>query len=55
VIYLDSCAIVKLVVPEPESRALNAWLDSQPDELTRIDRFEINEPVRATAGAYIET
>ena len=83
-IYLDSCAIVKLVVPEPESSTLIDWLSSQSDEhvvtsklaevevpralrrtapralglvsgmLTKLDRFEINDPVRATAGAYIE-
>jgi predicted nucleic acid-binding protein len=29
VIYLDSCAIVKLVAPEPESAALKRWLDKQ--------------------------
>lgn len=28
-IYLDSCAIVKLVVPEPESAALVAWLNER--------------------------
>ena len=83
-IYLDSCAIVKLVARERESAALIGWLDRQPAEqmvtsklaevevpralrrsapralalvsgmLTKLDRFEIDEPVRATAGAYIE-
>lgn len=28
-IYLDSCAIVKLVAPEPESAALKQWLDTR--------------------------
>jgi hypothetical protein len=84
VIYLDSCAIIKLVVPEQESSALIDWLGAQPDKavvtsklaevevaralrrnaprklglvsgtLTKLDRFEINDPVRATAAAYID-
>jgi len=29
VIYLDSCAIVKLVAPEPETVALKEWLGKQ--------------------------
>jgi predicted nucleic acid-binding protein len=31
VIYLDSCALVKLAVAEPESEALLAWLRDTPD------------------------
>jgi uncharacterized protein len=84
VIYLDSCALIKLVVPERESSALIDWLSRQARPhmvtsklaevevpralrrnapralglvsgmLTRLDRFEINDPVRATAGAYID-
>ncbi|HEY3263204.1 MAG TPA: type II toxin-antitoxin system VapC family toxin [Pseudonocardiaceae bacterium] len=84
VIYLDSCAIIKLLVPEPESPALTAWLNDRSDEplvtsmlaeievpralrrsaprrlgvvtgvLARLDRFEIDAPVRATAAAYVE-
>lgn len=83
-IYLDSCAIVKLVVPEPESRALTDWLREHADEplvtsmlseievprvlrraapkrlgvvaavLSRLNRFDIDAPVRATAAAYVE-
>ena len=30
-IYLDSCAIVTLVAPEPQTTALNAWLDERAD------------------------
>ena len=30
-IYLDSCALVKLAVAEPESEALLAWLRDTPD------------------------
>jgi len=84
VIYLDSCAIVKLLVPEPESPALTGWLNDRSDEplvtsmlaevevpralrrcaprrlgvvtgvLARLDRFEVDAPVRATAAAYVE-
>ena len=83
-IYLDSCAMVKLVVPEPESPALVEWLRHQTGDqmvtstlaeievpralrrnapralglvsrmLTRVDRFEVDAPVRATAGAYVD-
>lgn len=83
-IYLDSCAIVKLVVPEPETPELLVWLNERSEEslvsstlaevevpralrrsaphrlgavtgvLAGLDRFEIDAPVRATAGAYIE-
>ena len=83
-IYLDSCAIVKLIVPEVESSALIDWLNAhsvesigtsmltevevpralrraRPDRLAlmagtlvRFNRFEIDAPVRATAGAYTE-
>jgi len=84
VIYLDSCAIVKLLVPEGETNALTGWLNDRADEpvvtsmlaeievpralrrmaphrlgvvsgvLARIGRFEVDPPVRATAGAYVE-
>ncbi|MDQ3402520.1 MAG: type II toxin-antitoxin system VapC family toxin [Actinomycetota bacterium] len=83
-IYLDSCAIVKLIAPEPESVALAAWMNEHADQviitsvlaeievaralrrsrpgvlgavtgvLSRIDRMEIDAPVRATAAAYID-
>jgi uncharacterized protein len=32
VIYLDACALVKLLREEDESRALQQWLDERPDE-----------------------
>jgi predicted nucleic acid-binding protein len=83
VIYLDSCALVKLVAPEPESSALIDWLRLQSDQvvtsalaevelpralrrnaprslglvsgmLTKVDRFEMDLPVRVTAWAYVE-
>lgn len=83
-IYLDSCAMIKLIVPESESRALIEWLRQRTGAeivtstlaevevpralrrnapgslglvsrmLTRIDRFEVDAPVRATAAAYID-
>lgn len=82
-IYLDSCAIVKLVTPETESKALASWLAARPTEilftstlaevevpralrscapgvlgsvaevLSRMFRLEINNSVRANAGAYV--
>jgi predicted nucleic acid-binding protein len=33
VLYLDTSALVKLVVEEPESADLAAWLDERPDEV----------------------
>ncbi|TCO65327.1 type II toxin-antitoxin system VapC family toxin [Actinocrispum wychmicini] len=83
-IYLDSCAIVKLVAEEDETAALVGWLREHQDEplvtsvlaevevpralrrgvprvlgavtstLSRLDRMEIDGPVRATAAAYLE-
>ncbi|MGH3859296.1 type II toxin-antitoxin system VapC family toxin [Actinokineospora sp.] len=83
-IYLDSCAIVKLVAPEPESQAIADWLNERTEDalitsvlaeievpralrrsvpsvlgvvtgvLSSVGRVEIDEPVRATAAAYID-
>jgi predicted nucleic acid-binding protein len=84
VIYLDSCAIVKLVVEEDETPALVRWIRDHSEEslvtsvlaevevpralrrgangvfgavtstLARLDRVEVDTPVRATAAAYLE-
>ncbi|HEU5469589.1 MAG TPA: type II toxin-antitoxin system VapC family toxin [Actinophytocola sp.] len=83
-IYLDSCAIVKLIAPETETPALVGWLDDHPGErvtsalseievpralrraaprrlgimsgvLSRMARFEVDAPVRATAAAYMDS
>lgn len=81
-IYIDSCAIVKLVIVERESAALIEWLRRSEGQdvvtsalaevevprtllrnapgllgklalvMERIDRVEINAPVRVTAAAY---
>lgn len=83
-IYLDSCAIVKMVAAEHESAALRDWLVQRADTglvtsklaevemsralrrtrpaalgamsgiLMRFHRVEINDAVRATAGAYVD-
>lgn len=83
-IYLDSCALVKLVAREPESDALAKWLRGRqsaglatsklaevelPRALRRnhpgvlgavagvlglLFRVDINDAVRATAGAYVD-
>jgi predicted nucleic acid-binding protein len=83
-IYLDSCAIVKMVVEEDETAALVDWLRDHDGEalvtsvlaevevpralrrgapgvhglvtstLARLDRMDIDTPVRATAAAYFE-
>lgn len=48
-IYLDSCAIVKLVVVEDESAALNEWLRERADHLlvsSKIVEVEVPRAVR---------
>jgi predicted nucleic acid-binding protein len=84
VIYLDSCAIVKMVAWEDETEALIEWLRERQEEplvtsvlaevevpralrrgapgvlgavtstLSRLDRMELDGPVRATAAGYLE-
>jgi predicted nucleic acid-binding protein len=54
-IYLDSCAIVKLVIAEAESAALREFLTARPDELhvtSALARVEVARAVR-TIGAEI--
>ena len=83
-IYLDSCAIVKMVAAEHESPALREWLGQRSETglvtsklaevevpralrrsrpaalgamagiLTVLYRVEINDALRATAGAYLD-
>ena len=46
-LYLDSSAIVKLVLPEPESEALFRLLDSHPERITSaLARVEVLRTVR---------
>lgn len=48
-IYLDSCAIVKLVVREDESPALNAWLALRQDikvMTSKLAEVEVQRAVR---------
>jgi predicted nucleic acid-binding protein len=49
VLYLDTAALVKLVVEEPESADLAAWLDERPDEVlctSVIGRVELLRAAR---------
>jgi uncharacterized protein len=49
VIYLDSCALVKLIREEDESQALQAWLDERVDEVTvtsELARAEVLRVIR---------
>jgi predicted nucleic acid-binding protein len=52
-VYLDSSAIVKLVVREPESRALFDWLETWPERVSSaIARVEVLRALmRSRAGA----
>src|SRR5688572_724733 len=48
-IYLDSCALVKLIREESESLALQAWLDERADEVmitSELARAEVLRAVR---------
>lgn len=48
-IYLDSCALVKLIRVEDESAALQIWLDERADELavtSELARAEVLRVVR---------
>jgi uncharacterized protein len=49
VIYLDSCALVKLIREEDESAALQAWLDERADEVmvtSELARAEVLRVIR---------
>jgi predicted nucleic acid-binding protein len=64
-IYLDASAIVKLVVPEPETDALFAVLDQSPDRVSSaLARIEVHRAlwragtpraVRARADAVLSS
>jgi hypothetical protein len=48
VVYLDSSALVKLVVSEPESLALRRYLGGEPERATcAVARVEVLRAVRA--------
>jgi predicted nucleic acid-binding protein len=47
VIYLDSCALVKLVREEESSNALHAWLDERAGELALTSALARAELLRA--------
>jgi predicted nucleic acid-binding protein len=53
--YLDASAIVKLVVTEPESPALEAWLDGGPDSFVScaLARTEVVRAVVPEGSAAI--
>lgn len=53
-IYLDSCALVKLIREEGESAELQAWLDMRPDDLvvtSELARAEVLRVVRRSNHA----
>lgn len=45
-IYLDSCAVVKLIREESGSAALQAWLDARPEELVVTSELALAEVMR---------
>jgi predicted nucleic acid-binding protein len=55
-VYLDSSALVKLVVREPESRALRVYLRREPERLScGLARTEVLRAVRPLGPAAVET
>ncbi|MBV8932297.1 MAG: type II toxin-antitoxin system VapC family toxin [Kutzneria sp.] len=40
-IYLDSCAVIKLLVPEPESAALGMWLSQAAEPLVSSELLQV--------------
>jgi len=55
-VYLDSSALVKLVVRERESRALRAYLRREPERLScSLARTEVLRAVRPLGPAVLET
>lgn len=54
-VYLDSSALVKLVVREPESRALRAYLRREPERLScGLARTEVLRALRPLGPAAVE-
>jgi predicted nucleic acid-binding protein len=56
VIYFDTSALAKLVLSEPETPALNAWLDARSEALrvsSSLARVELVRAVRAEGDAAI--
>lgn len=50
-VYLDSSAIVKLVVPEPESQALRRYLTTRDERVTSgLARVEVLRALRRARG-----
>lgn len=49
IIYCDSSALVKLVIDEPESAELEAWLGSQPEPVLVSSVLARTEVVRTVA------
>ncbi|SDD46589.1 type II toxin-antitoxin system VapC family toxin [Actinokineospora iranica] len=55
-IYLDSCAIVKLITPEPESAAFVHWLNDRPGETivtSTLAEVEVPRALRRSAPGVL--
>ena len=54
-VYLDSSALVKLIVRQPESRALRAYLRREPERVScGLARTEVLRSVRPLGPAAVE-
>jgi predicted nucleic acid-binding protein len=54
VVYLDSSALVKLVVAEVESRALRRYLRRHPERICALARTEVLRAARKTGGRSLQ-
>jgi uncharacterized protein len=53
-LYVDSSALVKLVVPEPETKALRDFLRSWPERVSSVvARIEVERVARRIGGGAI--
>jgi uncharacterized protein len=53
-LYLDSSALVKLVVPEPETKALRELLRSWPERVSSVAaRIEVERVARRIGGGAV--
>lgn len=53
-IYLDSSALIKLIAPEPESRALSEWVcdrSEQPRVTSAVSKVDVLRSFRAAGPA----
>jgi predicted nucleic acid-binding protein len=56
VIYLDSCAVIKLIVPEIESASLGAWLAQRSTAsliTSKLTEVEVSRALRGSSSGVL--